>query len=271
MIAIEELNNARGGDAFQRDITYRVVGTDSDSEMDEDAAIQAVIGSTPDERGGLFRTNAQIVGFWLTPTSTIAHITMQWGELEGGGAISVPGGADAVYEFAYQAEQGHHYYAIATQAYGSSPPDLQNRINVSGDGETLGLPGPACGTSNVWRLTVPSGFVTSTYEAFVEGMMGAVNSTPFKGRPAGTMRLVQVQSQAARGGGATISWGLRYSPNQTNITLHGISGVNIGGHDVWWPYEKKIEDLAAKVVKVSTKWIYVHRVCPLADLNLLGF
>lgn len=273
MITVEEKHRGISGDAFNRTKEYVVIGTDADAEMDEDAAIREVVSFTPDEYFGLARQNAQINDFILTPSQTIAIISMQWGEVDGsggGGIVPLPT-IEAAYEFAYQAPSAHIFHALDTRTYGTNAPDFGDKINVTPDGEHLGLDLPAGNTTNNWRVTVPNGYVTSAYEAMVEGMMGKTNAQEFKGRPAGTMRFVQVQSSVVAGGSMSISWGFQYSPNRTGLTISGISSVDIGGHELWWTLDKKELDLTNGKIVIKPRAVYVHQVVESADFNALGF
>lgn len=259
---------------------YDYVITDDDGLMTEFQAATALANAAPasisDGEGGfLVLADVQLSEFRTTSTKTIAIGSASYNLPEEGSGLSTTSHiAEASYEFSYQAPSAHVYLALATTPYGTNAPNFGNRINCRYDGPDVvcdGLDLPAGNTTNVWRLTVPRGFVTSTYEALVEGMVGSVNSAPFKGRPAHTMRFVQVQSNVTKGASMSIAWGFQYSPNVTGLSIDGIDSIAKGGHELISRLdEKKLDPINNKLI-LQARAIYVHQVFPLADFNQLGF
>lgn len=254
--------------------TYILKATEAHSEITELEAMAAVAAYAPtsisdNEGNSLYAADVQLEDFIPASGLTIAFVTVPYAPPESGSPLGSPESPAAVYEFSYQAPSEHIYYALATTSYGTSPPDIKNKVFVNADGEHLGLDLPGGNTTNVWRLTGPKGAVSSTYEALVEGMMGSVNSAPFQGRPAGSMRFVQCTSSVTRGGSVALTWGFQYSANQTGLTIGGISGVSKKGHNVLWQKDEwKVDNNALVLVPRA---VYVQQVFPEADLNQLGF
>lgn len=274
-ISVEVKPEVRG-DAFNHEEDYLVIGTSADENMTRDEAIQAVISATPDDVNGILRANATIREWWPAPGRTIAVVTMQYGELTGGGGGLIEQ-TEAIYEFRYQAPSEHVYYSLATTSYGTNPPDYNGRIKVDPwSGETEGITLPAGNTTNVWRLNTSASFVDATYEALVESLMGAVNSVEFFGRPAGTMRFVECDSQVTSGNKVSLTWGFQFSPNRTGLSFprivgSAITGVNVGGHELIWQLDEMVDDPTTKKRTAQARAIYVEQVFETADLNELNF
>lgn len=274
MISVELKNRGSTGSAGGWKYEYIVIGSEDDSEMTEFQAMDAVSLETPESisdtlGSAVFLSDVQLDDFITSPSRTIAFVSALYGPPDEGSPLGGGGQPEAVYEFAYQAPSEHIYYALSTTSYGTSPPDIKNKVFIDADGQHQGLDLPSGNTTNVWRLTVPSGFVTSTYEALVESMVGAVNSSPFKGRPAGSMRFVQCNSSLTRGGSMTMTWGMQYSANQTGLTIGGISSINKLGHQLLWQLDDRQISNGKQVL--VPRAVYVQTVFPTADLNQLGF
>jgi hypothetical protein len=107
-------------------------------------------------------------------------------------------------------------------------------------------------------------------------MMGATNSAEFKGRPIGSMRFVQCDSQVTSGNKLQITWGFQYSANKTGLTFErpgatSITGVDKKGHELIWTHDEFLPDPTSKKGIPRTRWVYVERVFETADFNSLGF
>lgn len=279
MITVAEKGpDGRRGDAFNREVDYVVIGTDTDEDMTEAQAIQAVVDVTDEDIDGILRANAVIREWFVIQGRTIAIITMQYGEASGGGGGILLPESEAVYEFAYQAPSEHVYFSLETiQSYGTNAPNFGRRIKVDPEnGRAEGLTLPAGNTTNIWRINTNAAFVDSAYEALVESMMGAVNSTIHRGRPIGTMRFVQCDSQVTSGNKLSMTWGFQFSANVTGLSFQRadgahITGVDKKGHELIWTYDEEKPDATTGKLVPQTKWVYVERVFPLADFSALGF
>lgn len=274
MITVELKHRGSTGNSGGWKYDYIVTGTDADSEMSEFEAIAAVTGEAPESiadgiGGVLYLADAQCDDYILAPSWARAFISAVYAPPDEGTPLAAAGTPEAIYEFSYQAPQDHIYYALATTSYGTSPPDIKNKVFIDADGNHLGLDLPPGNTTNVWRLTVPSGFVTSAYEALIESMVGAVNSSPFKGRPAGSMRFVQCNSSLTRGGSMSMAWGMQYAANQTGLTVDSISSISKPGHHVLWQLDRREVDNNKQIL--VPRAVYVQQVFPTADFNQLGF
>ncbi len=303
MISIEERKTSTSGSTAGWECGYIVMATDSDAEEnDEFSLAELVVAGVPatlsDSDGGvLILSDVRLVEFHDTPSGLIGIYTAVYGPPEEGsrvGAEATTPLASAVYEFSYQAPSEHIYLALRTRSFGTNPPFFDNRIKCRYDGPDLvhdGLDLPAGNTTNVWRLNVPRGFASTSYEMMVENMVGKVNATAFKGRPPGTMRFVQCQSSLTRGASLSMTWGFQYSPNIGIMTvtydapfgsvtydsglpakkIDDISGVSKPGHWVAWNLDQKKLDLTAGKMVLEARAIYVQEVFEVADFNDLGF
>lgn len=279
-VTAKEYFRSRRGDAYSsRERDYIV--TDSDGDLDDTAAINAAVAESPatiaTTDGSLFRTNANIA---REISNGQMVVSVQYGEIGFGGAATMPAGT-LEYEFNYQAPSERIYQSLETKsitiAGGTWPTDrfggaIGVLLNNDGTHDIEGVETSPGNTTNTWSFTAPA--VTSAYEAMVEGMCGAVNNAPFKGRPAGTMRLVSVQSNASFTSKAQIRFGMQFSPNVTNIPVGNITVPSKDGHDYLWVYRdlrEQVIDNGKKLLLPYPKAAVVERVFPRANFSLLGF
>jgi hypothetical protein len=281
-IAVAELFNARRGDAYtSRERDYLVTGTDEHADLDEHDAIIEAANFSPaflaGSEGHLLRTNATIS---RVISNSQMVITVQYGEA-GGPSLAIAPGGSVEYEFNYQAPSVQIYQSLQTigvwDKTGLAPGktfhgaigvdvDADNRKQIQGVSTAPG------NTTSTWTFT---GFAISTaYEVLVEGLMGCVNSEPFKGRPIGSMRFVQCASQVATGQSKTqIRFGFQFEPNQTNIVIgsapHQITVPAKNGHDYLW-IQRQLADVGGELLPAPA-YAVVDRVFRYADLNQLGF
>lgn len=278
-ISVELMNNGIGGDFSGRTARYMVR---SDEDIDEDVAMVAAVEFAPaiiDNGAGLqlIAKNGAIDGIYWKADGTLAFVTVSWGLPEDGTILNPSGTTihgEETYEFSYQAPTGHINFALATTAYGTNAPNFGNRIRCRYDGPDLVVDGidlPAGTPTDTWRFTAPLGFITPSYRDLVVTMMGGVNVLPFADRPAGTMRLVQVQSSIVRGGSQSLSWGFQFNANRTGVTIGGISGIAIGGHDAWWALDEKSLDAVNGKIILKERAVYVQQIFPYVNMNLLNF
>lgn len=289
MISIEEKYRGTSGDSSRWTLGYILIADGDDSEITEFAAKNAVAAHAPNtledvDSTFLLLNDIQIEEFHPGVSRTIVIASAIYGSPEKGsllnpGDTTPPASVEAITEFNYQAPSDTLYYALDTRTYFNETaapfglPSIQNRIRVDflGDHETQGISVPV-GTTHSWQLTVPKGFQSPAYESIVESLIGKTNSEPFKGRPIGTMRLVNFSSTLnATSGNLHLYCGMQYSGNREDVTLAGITGVDIGGHEIWWSCDRRIIQPDVSSVTLFTLGIYVQRLWEAGDLNLLGF
>ncbi len=117
------------------------------------------------------------------------------------------------------------------------------------------------------------GFVTQGYKLALFGLTGAVNSFPFRGFQAGEVIFLGA-SGSRKGLDATDRWEISYkfaaSPNQQNLSVGTITGIQKRGWDYLWVQYGDDVDQAAKVMIKKPIAVYVERVYPFASFAGLG-
>jgi hypothetical protein len=278
-ITVELMNNGVSGNLSQRTAKYLVR---ADSDIDEDAAMLAAIDFAPtviDNGTGLalIGVDAAIDGIYWTQNGTLAFVTVSWSMPEAGSKFRPTDSnirGEETYDFSYQAPTGHIEFALSTTKYGTNAPEFGNRIRCRYDGPDLIVDGvdlPSGSPTDTWKFNCNKGFITPAYRDLVVSMMGGVNVKKFAGRPIGTMRLVSVQSSIVKHGSQNVSWGFQFNANRTNVTIGGITGVNIGGHDIWWALDEKNLDAVNGKIILKERAIYVQQIFPLVDMDKLNF
>lgn len=283
-VSIDEKHRGTTGSSTGWKIDYVVRATGSDSTKTEFQLAELVGDAAPstitDSSGSLLiLADVQLTEFNDTTVGPIAFYSAIYGPPEEGSPLGTGSFGDATFDFNYQAPSVHLDYAIATRQKASDDffpltdgPEFDDAIIVryeNGRPIHEGIDTPAGNTTHTFGISVPSGAITSAYQNTVLGLMGAVNSSTFKGAAAGTVRFVQCQSQTS-GGKTRISWGFQFSPNRTGLTIAGISGIDIGGHEIYWGLDMTTQDPESKHLRIQTAVVYVQQIFPLYDLNLLG-
>lgn len=284
MITVNEKFRSATGSTEGWRRQYVTVATDGDAELSDVELTTETALRVPqvirDMQGGeAALADLQLDEFIDTVAGTILITTASYAPAEMGGGVGpdrvLP---EAAYEFNYQAASEHLKIALAHRRYPDSSlfdgTDFGNRINVRtdkhGNDITEGVDTPQGNTTNLYRLTVPRGWVKPAYENTVEEMMGSVNLYPFKGRPAGTMRFVQMQSSLSSKGELSMTWGFSYKPNKAYVDIEGITCDLIKGHEYWWVRDLNILDDEHEVIQILPVRVYVDQLFPEADFSALG-
>lgn len=277
-IIVEPKHRATSGSTTDWSIGYLVIADGADADLDEFGCKAAIANEALDTievgDGFVLLNDVTIEEYFPTPSCVIAFGTAKYGIPEQGsllnqGNTTPPSGVEATTEFSYDAPSETLYYALSTTKYPGTLPDVDHRIRVDflNDGETQGI-SIAAKPTHQFKLTVPRGFVSPTYESIVESLIGKTNSVEFKGRPIGTMRFVGCTSSLNLASNQVdFWWGMQYSANRTSVTLAGHSGVNIDGHQVWWPKDRR--EINGDNITIKTEGIYVQTVFESGDLNQL--
>lgn len=181
------------------------------------------------------------------------------------------------YSFNFTAASAQIYQSLSTisstRAGGGTAPDFDGAINVVEDAggqrvEGLQLPVPSETFSLTYRPA--NATITPAYQDLVESMVGLVNSTPFKGRPAGSLMLVRAQGGATNNAGWSISFGFGFIANRTSVPVGGITVPSKDGLDLLWAYYESDTDATAKSLIKKPLAAYVERVFYRTDFNALG-
>lgn len=183
------------------------------------------------------------------------------------------------YRFNFQAPGGHLYQSLATISGKNSEnddigPAFFGAINVVDDEGKLRCEGVNISPPHeVFTLSyvAGSGIVTGAYQLTVEGLCGKVNSTTFRGRPAGSVMLVRAAGGRDRSGKWSIEFGFGYIANATDVPVGEtiIIPAKDGFDYLWAYYENKKNNDVLQVVK-QPKYAFVERIFPRADLNALS-
>ena len=116
-------------------------------------------------------------------------------------------------------------------------------------------------------------YVTQGYKLTLMGLTGAVNSASFRGFQAGEV-LFMGASGARRGTDPDDRWEITYkfaaSPNQSGMSVGGISGIQKRGWDYLWVQYGDDVDATAKVRIKKPIAVYVEQVYPFASFGGLG-
>ena len=115
--------------------------------------------------------------------------------------------------------------------------------------------------------------MTQSYKLTLMGLTGAVNSAAFRGFSPGEV-LFMGASGARRGTDPDDRWEITYkfaaSPNQSGMSVGGISGIQKRGWDYLWVQYGEDVDAAASVLIKKPIAVYVEQVYPFASFAGLG-
>lgn len=152
---------------------------------------------------------------------------------------------------------------IAT--FPSGGPNLNHAINYK-DGKVEGV-------DVVWRrkrLIIKKYVANSDLadaEDAADACTSAVNDDTFYGYAAGEVLLIRARAARRSNSDYEITYEFEVRPNQTGITIAGITGVNKKGHEHAWPLYGEAVDGSELATQV--RFVYVERLYPLADFDLL--
>lgn len=283
-ITAEELFRGIRGDAYaSREIDYLVTGTGGDVNLELTDAISAAAVAAPAEIAGtddtiLVQGNASLSRIIR---NDLFIVTVQYVETGIWGIRSEKPTGNTEYGFSYQAPAVRVYQSLQTIGVYSSSATWSSSTfggaigvqrNADGSHDVEGVDTGPGSTTNTWSYTLDS--IPGSYEVLVERFMGCVNSISWRGRPAGSMRFVQCNSQQTPSGRSTIHFGFQYAENATNIAVGSITVPAKDGHDYLWVYR----DLQSKTVTGSLKLLLpspqvavVDRIFRRENFAQLGF
>ncbi len=229
-----------------------------------------VISATPRIKYGLFRQDIQIE----SKGHDLWYITIPYGPVP----LPEPSVVDFSWEFDTTggvARIKHAKQHIAD--YGralETPPNHQGAIEVNQDGNVEGcdIVVPAFKWRENWNL--PWGDFGWAYSSLVEELTGKVNSAPFRGRDAGTVRFDGGVGARSRQDpdSLRISFHFIASRNATALTVGDgdITGIAKEGWQYLWVESHKEEDTAAGRTVTRPIAAHVERVYDSASFAVLG-
>lgn len=150
---------------------------------------------------------------------------------------------------------------------GETAPDNEGAIGFDGDtveGTEILVP------QFTWTEThyPPLSAITWTYADVLEALTGKVNSAPFRGRAAGTVRFDGAQGGKKDEQKGQLSYKFTRSPNATNLTVGSITGIAKEGWQYLWVRYKSAESQNRPIKKPAG--VYVEKVYEAADFSALG-
>ena len=157
-----------------------------------------------------------------------------------------------------------HSYAPA----GETAPDYKGAIGVSENGvEGCDITVPVYAFSETHYL---SDATVQAHKAAYFSLTGKTNSAAFKGCAIGECLFLGARGSKRSGGDWEITFSFAASPNKTDLTVGGITGIAKGGWDyLWVRYDDTVDSAAKKLVKEPIA-VYVERVYDSGDLGGLG-
>jgi hypothetical protein len=171
----------------------------------------------------------------------------------------------------------HITVAIAEKKFakdGDTAPDMYGAINADEEtvhGVDIVIP------QFQWQETydVPSSTVSESYVRTLASLTGGVNDGSFRGFEAGEVLFLGASgSQQADEEIGLGPWSLTYkfsaSPNQSNMSIGGITGIDKKGHEyLWVRYGESVDSDKASLLK-KPRYIYVDQVYRKVGFGGLG-
>jgi len=150
-------------------------------------------------------------------------------------------------------------------AASGTPPNYQGAIGVS-DSDVAGVDVPA--PAFQFQIRKRFKYVSDAYLETLGSVTGAINSTTFKNRPAGSVLFLGAEGGEDDANYVDVNYHFAERKNQTGLVIGSITGINKRGWDYLWVRhrEKVVGDLILQV----PQFVYVEQVSFEADLNVLG-
>ena len=112
--------------------------------------------------------------------------------------------------------------------------------------------------------------VTNAYKGTLFSLTGKVNNATFKGFAAGECLFLGATGTKRNSEDWEITYRFAASPNRSNITIGGITGINKKGWEyLWVRYEDVKDETAGRIVK-QPQSAYVEKVYEEGDFSALG-
>ena len=160
---------------------------------------------------------------------------------------------------------------VASYARGSdSLPDLEGAIGYDGhDVQGCDITVPVYNFSETHYLEAES--VTDAYKATLFSLTGKTNNASFKGFQAGEVLFLGASGTQRQGDNAwEITFRFAASPNVTNLTIGGSSGIAKKGWEYLWVQYEDAKDDTAKAILKRPRYVFVERVYDAGNFAGLG-
>jgi hypothetical protein len=251
------------GDRPTAVMKYLVKGT-----SDEQAALTALAAGSPGAYNGLARTNWNV--------SPIGDGSDAWeGAVNYALVSSAPRQVgQSTYSFdtaggTQHITQAKQHVATYTRG-GATAPDLEGAIGYDGqDVQGVDITVPVYNFSETHYLAAES--VTDAYKAALFALTGKVNNATFRGFAAGEVLFLGASGTQRQGDNAwEITFRFAASPNVTNLTIGGSSGIAKKGWEYLWVQYEDHADTGAKAILKRPRFVFVERVYDEAGFSAMG-
>jgi hypothetical protein len=257
-----ESRQSTSGDNSQAELAYIISGTDDDI-----VAKNSLAGAAPALHDGLVRLALQIEpvgpGMW--------DGTVRYGKAENQQSQA----GESSFSFDTGGGSQHITQSIATvnkyTASGTAP-DFKGAIGVTSDNvEGVDITVPVYNFFETHYIAPAD--VDDLYKGVIFNLTGKVNNAPFRGLAAGECLFLGA-SGSRRGRGADDPWEITYrfagSPNRTNLSIGGISGIAKKGWEyLWVRYQDAVDYVSNNLVKQPLA-VYIEKVYEEGDFSTLG-
>lgn len=205
------------------------------------------------------------------------ELTVNWGLPQYAGS---PQDNETVeYKFNFQAPSGLIKQSLETIAAYTDPSlgfsvDKDNfggAINVVNDGGKYRVEGQQFSPPpESFVLSYRTGFISGAYQSLVRSMQGKVNSTLYRGEPAGSLMLVRTSGGRDTSGIWYIEFGWGNIENDTNIQVGEISVPQKDGMDLLWTFYGNRPNATANGIAPTPQYVFIERIFKRANFNLLN-
>ncbi len=120
------------------------------------------------------------------------------------------------------------------------------------------------------RTFILNELVTQAYKLSLFQLTGKVNSAGFKGFARGEVLFLGASGSKRGFDDWEITFRFAASPNATNLTIGGISGISKEGWQYLWIRYEDEEDISAKTLIKRPSAIYIEQVYNYGDFALMG-
>lgn len=266
-ITVEELFGRGKGDKSHAR-SYVVKGT-----TDPDAAETAALAEAPVTASGFGVRSARARELPARDSVGGAfEVSVLWSS--GSGSPSSEADGSVEYSFRIQPASAMVKQSRSTQGYypaAASTPQFGGAINVDTDLKVQGVQWPPPASQVLgFDGTYDAARVTQSYFRQLCLLAGRVNDATYTGFPSGELLFLGATGRRRGLGPWQIHFDLGFLPNETSITLGGITVATKLGWDYLWPFYKiqphnDGSDDVAMVVKPRS--IYVERIAQLGSFG----
>ena len=150
----------------------------------------------------------------------------------------------------------------------STPPDFQNAIGVTPDGEVKGteITVPVYSFSETHHFSS----ISDAYKGTLFSLTGKTNDAAFKGLAAGEGLFLGAVGSKRGNDPWSIKFAFAGSPNMGNLSVGQITGIAKAGWEYLWTYYKTVEQSNPKMIVKRPFYAFVEQVYRAGDFSQLG-